>query len=143
MLAAIVAVVMEVAVAIAIAVGFYTRPLAIALAIYTFGTSMIAHHYWNMTGVAQYTNMVNFYKNLSIIAGLLLLSVTGSGQVLAGQEVKPSNPIRNSRRALRRAGSLTDRFAYRSSDTANTQVFDLKILIDTVTWNLRVQGPIA
>ncbi|WP_158901379.1 DoxX family protein [Burkholderia sp. L27(2015)] len=80
MLAAIIAVVMEVAVAIAIGVGFYARPLAIVLAIYTLGTSMIAHHYWNMTGMAEYTNMVNFYKNLSIIGGFLLLSVTGPGK---------------------------------------------------------------
>jgi putative oxidoreductase len=80
MLAAIIAVVMEVAVAIAIGVGFYARPLAIALAIYTLGTSIIGHHYWNMTGTAEYTNMVNFYKNLSIIGGFLLLSVTGPGK---------------------------------------------------------------
>jgi len=80
MLAAIIAVVMEVFVAIAIIVGFYVRPLAIVIAIYTVGTTILAHHYWNMTGAAQYTNMVNFYKNLSIIGGLLLLSVTGPGK---------------------------------------------------------------
>ena len=80
MLAAIVAIVMELAVAFSIVVGFYARPLAIVIAIYTFGTAIIAHHYWNMTGMAQSANMVNFYKNLSIIGGLLLLSVTGPGK---------------------------------------------------------------
>jgi len=80
MLAAIIAIVMELGVSSAIVLGFYARPLAIVIAIYTFGTSIIAHHYWNMTGIAQYTNMVNFYKNLSIIGGLLLLSVTGPGK---------------------------------------------------------------
>jgi len=80
MLATIIAIVMEFAVSIAIIVGFYVRPLAILLAIYTFGTAIIAHHYWNMTGIAQSANMVNFYKNVSIIGGLLLLSVTGPGR---------------------------------------------------------------
>jgi putative oxidoreductase len=79
-LAAIIAVVMEFAVGIAIVVGFYARPLAFALAIYTLGTAIIGHHYWNMTGMERYANLVNFYKNISIIGGLLLLTVTGPGK---------------------------------------------------------------
>jgi putative oxidoreductase len=79
-LAAVVAVVMELGVGIAIAVGFYTRPLALVLALYTLGTSFIAHHYWTMTGMEQYANMINFYKNVSIIGGLLLLAASGPGK---------------------------------------------------------------
>jgi putative oxidoreductase len=77
---AIIAVVMEFVVGVAIVVGFYTRPLAVILALYTFGTALIAHHYWTMSGMEQYVNMINFYKNVSIIGGLLLLSVTGPGK---------------------------------------------------------------
>lgn len=80
MLSAIIAVVMEFAVGIAIVLGFFTRPLALLLALYTFGTALIGHHYWTMTGMEQYANMINFYKNISIIGGLLLLSVTGPGR---------------------------------------------------------------
>ena len=69
-----IAVVMELGVGIALVVGFYTRPLAVLLALYTLGTAIIGHHFWNMTGAEQYANMINFYKNISIMGGLLLLS---------------------------------------------------------------------
>ena len=80
MLSAIIAVVMELAVGIALVVGFYTRPLAVILGLYTLGTAIIGHHFWNMTGAEQYANLINFYKNISIIGGLLLLVVTGPGK---------------------------------------------------------------
>ena len=80
MLSAIIAVVMELFVGILILVGFYTRPLAVLLALYTVATAFIGHHFWTMTGMDQYMNMINFYKNVSIMGGLLLLSVTGPGK---------------------------------------------------------------
>lgn len=79
-LSAIIAVVMEFVVGIVLLVGFFTRPLALLLAVYTLGTAIIGHHYWNMTGAMQYDNMIHFYKNISIIGGLLLLCVTGAGK---------------------------------------------------------------
>ncbi|EIF34253.1 putative membrane protein [Burkholderia sp. Ch1-1] len=79
-LSAVIAVVMEFVVGIALLVGFFTRPLALLLAVYTLGTAIIGHHYWNMTGAMQYNNMIHFYKNISIIGGLLLLCVTGAGK---------------------------------------------------------------
>jgi putative oxidoreductase len=79
-LAAAIAVVMELVVGIALAVGVFTRPLALLLALYTLGTALIGHHYWTQTGMEQYANMVNFYKNISIIGGLLLLTVSGPGR---------------------------------------------------------------
>jgi putative oxidoreductase len=79
-LSAIIAVVMEFVVGIALVVGFYTRPLALLLGIYTLATAIIGHHYWNMTGAEQYVNMINFYKNVSIMGGLFLLSITGPGK---------------------------------------------------------------
>lgn len=79
-LATIVAVVMEFFVGIAIVAGIFTRPLAILLALYTLGTALIAHHYWTMSGSAHFENEINFYKNISIIGGLLVLYVTGSGR---------------------------------------------------------------
>ena len=79
-LSAVIAVVMELVVGLAIVVGFHTRPVALLLALYTLGTALIAHHYWTMSGMEQYMNMINFYKNVSIIGGLLLLCVTGAGK---------------------------------------------------------------
>lgn len=77
---AIVAVVMELVVGIAIVVGFFTRPLALLLALYTLGTAFIGHHYWTMEGMERYANTINFYKNISIVGGLILLFVTGPGK---------------------------------------------------------------
>jgi DoxX len=62
-LAAIVAVVMEFIAGIALAVGFWTRPLALLMALYTLGTALIGHHCWTMTGGARDANLINFYKN--------------------------------------------------------------------------------
>ncbi|VWC71087.1 membrane protein [Burkholderia lata] len=79
-LSTIVAVVMEFVVGIALVVGVRTRLLALLLALYTLGTAIVGHHYWNMTGAVQYDNMIHFYKNISIIGGLMLLCVTGAGK---------------------------------------------------------------
>ncbi|MDK9358499.1 DoxX family protein [Lelliottia sp. V106_10] len=81
MLAAIIAVVMEVPAAILIVLGFFTRPLAVLFVFYTLGTAMIGHHYWDMSGDAVMPNMINFYKNVSIAGAFLLLAVTGPGAI--------------------------------------------------------------
>lgn len=78
--AAAVAVILEFFVGIAILFGFFTRPLALLLAIYTLATAFIGHHYWTMTGTAHIANMINFYKNVSIMGGFLLLALTGPGK---------------------------------------------------------------
>jgi putative oxidoreductase len=78
--AAAITVVAEFFFGIAIAIGFYTRPVALLLAVYTLVTALIGHHYWTMVDTARAENMINFYKNVSIMGGLLLLSVTGAGK---------------------------------------------------------------
>jgi putative oxidoreductase len=83
-LAALVAIVVEVFVAAAIAIGIATRPLALLMAVYTLATGFLAHHYWSMTGMARFENEINFYKNVSIVAGFLLLYVTGPGRYALG-----------------------------------------------------------
>lgn len=80
MVAAGVAVVMEFFVAIAIVVGFYTRPLAFLFALFVLGTALIGHHFWTMVDPERATNMVQYFKNLSIMGGLLLLGITGPGK---------------------------------------------------------------
>src|SRR6202167_2966183 len=79
-MAAGVATFMELPVAFAVAVGAFTRPSALLLGFYTLGTALIGHHYWTITGADQVASMDGFYKNLSIIGGLLLLYVTGAGK---------------------------------------------------------------
>ena len=79
-LATLVAIFMELPVAFAVAVGAFTRSSAVLLAFYTLGTSLIEHRYWIITGAGQVASMENFYKNLSIMGGFLLLYITGPGK---------------------------------------------------------------
>jgi putative oxidoreductase len=79
--AAFTALVMEFAVGIAILLGFYTRPLALALAVYTLVTALIGHRFWAITDAGvRLDTMIHFYKNMSIVGGLLLLCITGPGK---------------------------------------------------------------
>lgn len=81
MLAAIIAVVMEIPAAILIVLGFFTRPIALLFVFYTLGTAVIGHPYWDMNGDAVMPNMIDFYKNISIAGAFLLLAVTGPGAI--------------------------------------------------------------
>ncbi len=68
------------ALVVAVAIGLWTRPLALVLAVYTLGTALIGHPFWTMEGATRYGNAINFYKNISIIGGFLLLYVTGAAK---------------------------------------------------------------
>jgi putative oxidoreductase len=86
-LAATIAVGMEFFAGLAIVFGVLTRPLAILLAIYTFGTALLGHHYWTMKGPAQVESEINFYKNISIIGGFFLLYLTGAGKYSVDEKI--------------------------------------------------------
>jgi putative oxidoreductase len=75
-----VAIAVEFFVSIAVVLGVRTRELALVLAIYTLATAFIGHHFWTMTGAERDANEINFYKNISIVGGFLLLCVTGAGK---------------------------------------------------------------
>ena len=78
--AAAVATFMELPVAFAVAVGAFTRPLALLMFLYTLGTARFGHRYWTMTGSERVDNMDGFFKNLGIMGGFLLLYMTGAGK---------------------------------------------------------------
>jgi putative oxidoreductase len=79
-LAAVIAIFMELPVAFAVAAGAFTRAAAVLMALYTMGTSLLEHRYWTTTGANQLESMEAFYKNLSIIGGFLLVYITGGGK---------------------------------------------------------------
>ena len=75
-----IAIIMELFVGIAILLGFMTRPLAVLLAVYTLATALVGHQFWTLTGPEYTANEINFFKNVSIIGGLLVLYVAGPGR---------------------------------------------------------------
>jgi putative oxidoreductase len=79
-LAGVIAIVAELGAGIAISLGIVTRPVAVLLALYTFATALLGHHFWTMEGPARAAGEINFFKNMSIMGGLVLLYLTGAGR---------------------------------------------------------------
>ena len=79
-LATVVAIVMELPVAFAVAIGAFTRPAAVLMALYSLGTALIGHRYWTVQGADYVDSLDGFYKDLSIMGGFLLLYMTGPGK---------------------------------------------------------------
>jgi len=80
MLAAAIAVLMEFIVGILLILGFYTRPLAFLFALFVLGTALLGHPFWSMVDPERSANMTQFLKNMAIMGGLLLLTVSGPGR---------------------------------------------------------------
>jgi putative oxidoreductase len=80
LLATVVAILMELPVAFAVAIGAFTHPAAALMALYTLGTALIGHRYWTATGADYVDSLDGFYKDLSIMGGFLLLCITGAGK---------------------------------------------------------------
>jgi putative oxidoreductase len=79
-LATVVSMFMELPVAFAVAAGAFTRVSAVLLAFYALGTAFAGHRYWTVKGAGYVDSLDGFYKDLSIMGGLLLLSITGPGK---------------------------------------------------------------
>ncbi len=86
-LSAVIAIIAELGGGIAILLGIVTRPVAVLLALYTLATALLGHHYWTMSGLAQFEAKINFFKNISIISGFWLLYLTGAGKYSVDDKV--------------------------------------------------------
>ena len=78
--AAAVAIVCELLVSFLIAIGFRSRALALVMVLYTAGTIYLAHRFWLGPPALAAASEENFFKNLSIIGGFLILAVAGPGR---------------------------------------------------------------
>ena len=74
------AIAVEILGALLVAIGYRTRWAAIALILYVIGTNVIAHRFWEFPPAAQFGQMMSFFKNICMVAGLGLIAVIGPGR---------------------------------------------------------------
>ena len=65
---------------ILIVTGLRTREASLLMVLFVIVATGISHRYWEFADAARRTQESQFFKNLSIIGGFLLLFVTGSGR---------------------------------------------------------------
>lgn len=77
--AAIIAIIVEVAGGIALILGFKTRWAALALAAFTLVATVMFHNYWTLPAEQQMMQQLMFMKNIAVVGGLLTLAAWGAG----------------------------------------------------------------
>jgi putative oxidoreductase len=86
------AVVLEIAGALMVVLGWHARWGALMLAVFTVPATLIFHNFWAVDA-AQYSNQVNhFMKNLSILGALVFIMGAGSGPFSLRKDGESGNP---------------------------------------------------
>lgn len=78
-LGAVIAIVVEVAGALALIAGFGTRFAALALALFTLIATFFFHNFWGVPAEQAMMQQLLFYKNIAVVGGLLVLAAHGAG----------------------------------------------------------------
>lgn len=60
--------------------GFQAQRAAAVMAIYLAIVSVQLHNFWHMTGMAAGANQTEFFKNLGMIGGLVMIAAYGPGR---------------------------------------------------------------
>jgi putative oxidoreductase len=80
-LGAAIAIVMEVGVALLVLAGWKARAAALVLAVFTVVVGVLFHAYWaDADAAARMGNFINFWKNVSIAGGFLMVFAFGPGR---------------------------------------------------------------
>jgi|LakMenE18May11ns_1017448.scaffolds.fasta_scaffold9338660_1 putative oxidoreductase len=78
-LGALAVVVLQIVASLAIILNIYTLWASLALIIFTLFANFLICNYWTMEGVQKRNVSFIFYANISVVGGLLLLSVISLG----------------------------------------------------------------
>ncbi len=78
---AVLAVVFELGGGVLLILGLKTRWVAWALVVYTVVATLVAHRYWSSPADQVFNQMSHFFKNASLIGGLIMLAAFGPGPV--------------------------------------------------------------
>jgi putative oxidoreductase len=77
---AIIAILCELGGGILVLVGFKARWAGLVLAIFTLAAGILFHDYWNADAAAKQMQQINFWKNVAIAGGFLMLFAFGPGR---------------------------------------------------------------
>ena len=77
---AVLAITFELGGGLLLVIGWKTRWAAWALVLYVIIATAVAHRFWTYEAAQVFAQTSNFYKNLSIIGGLICLAVAGPGR---------------------------------------------------------------
>jgi putative oxidoreductase len=75
------AILIELGGGLAVAVGFMARWAALALAAFCVLAALIFHAYWGLPADQVMAQQINFWKNISIAGGFLVLAAFGPGAI--------------------------------------------------------------
>ncbi len=78
-LAAVIALVVEIAGSLALIVGLQTRLAALVLAVFTLVAGIFFHNYWAAPADQAFMQQLLFFKNVGVAGGLFVLAGLGAG----------------------------------------------------------------
>ncbi len=78
----------EIAMGVAIFIGYLTRHLACLAAVYTFTYACVMYSFWNSAPSMQATDSMNFFQAVGVAGGFLLLAAFGPGEYSADAKLK-------------------------------------------------------
>ena len=76
---AIIAIACELGGGLLLAFGFKARWAGLVLAIFTLAAGVLFHDFWNADAAAKMGQTINFWKNVSIAGGMLMVFAFGPG----------------------------------------------------------------
>jgi putative oxidoreductase len=74
------AVLVELGGGLMLAIGFKARWAALAIAIFSLAAGFLFHDFWNADAASKMMQSINFWKNVSIAGGMLMVFAFGPGR---------------------------------------------------------------
>ena len=78
---AVIAIVVELGLGIALLLGYKTRIVAIVMALFTVAAALFFHKDWSAPDAMKMMQTINFNKNIAIAGGLLAIAGFGAGRL--------------------------------------------------------------
>jgi uncharacterized membrane protein YphA (DoxX/SURF4 family) len=64
-----------------VALGWQTRAMAMALALFTIAATLVGHRFWTMSGIEFQHQFTTALEHLAIVGGFVLLAALGPGRL--------------------------------------------------------------